>query len=75
MIPQALEKANLRHIETSAYCCFLPDLTRFTASYCAGPRPRQTELLKDKLSYQLYDFMMILSRQIYFMSSSLPWRS
>ena len=33
------EKAYLRHIRASAYCCFLPDLTRFAESYCAGPRP------------------------------------
>ncbi len=41
-----LKKADLRHIRTSAYCCFLPDLTRFTASYCAGPKPEQAKLLK-----------------------------
>lgn len=27
----------LRHMELSAYCCFLSDLTRFTVSHCAGP--------------------------------------
>ena len=43
-----LEKAYLRHIRTSAYCCFLPDLTRFTASYCAGPKPCQAKLLKGR---------------------------
>ena len=50
-----LEKAYLRHIRTSAYCCFLPDLTRFTVSYCAGPRPCQTKLSRDKLcTYYIY---------------------
>ena len=41
-----MEKAALRHIRTSAYCCFLPDLTRFTASHCAGPKPCQAKLSK-----------------------------
>lgn len=40
------EQALLRHTKRSAYCCFLPDLTRFTESYCAGPQPYQTELSK-----------------------------
>lgn len=26
-----------RHIESTTYCCFLPDLTGFMGSYCAGP--------------------------------------
>lgn len=26
-----------RHTRDTAYCCFLPDLTGFTASRCAGP--------------------------------------
>ena len=48
-------KAYLRHMRTSTYCCFLPDLTRFTVSYCAGPRPCQTKLSRDKLcTYYIY---------------------
>ena len=53
-----LEKAYLRHIRTSAYCCFLPDLTRFTASYCAGPKPCQAKLLKGRS----VDFSLRISR-------------
>lgn len=30
-------QALLRHMGVSAYCCFLPDLTRFTGLHCAGP--------------------------------------
>ena len=30
-------QAPLRHMGVSAYCCFLPDLTRFTGLHCAGP--------------------------------------
>ena len=33
-----MKKAYLRHIRGPAYRCFLPDLTRFTGSYCAGPQ-------------------------------------
>ena len=49
---EALEKADLRHIRTSAYCCFLPDLTRFTASHCAGPKPCQAKLFKGNFYFQ-----------------------
>ena len=33
-----MKEADLRHIRGPAYRCFLPDLTRFTGSYCAGPQ-------------------------------------
>ena len=49
--PQTSEKAYPRHIRASAYCCFLPDLTRFTASHCAGPKPRRRSCQKTILSY------------------------
>ena len=49
---EPLEKADLRHIRTSAYCCFLPDLTRFTASHCAGPKPCQAKLFKGNFYFQ-----------------------
>ena len=36
----------------SAYCCFLPDLTRFTGLHCAGPipmvHPKNKSVLKEK---------------------------
>jgi hypothetical protein len=34
-----------RHTGLSTYCCFLPDLTGFMDSRCAGPR-RQHHLLR-----------------------------
>ncbi len=38
---------SLRHMRKSAYRCFLPDLTGFTGSHCAGPNlqryPRQPD--------------------------------
>ena len=81
MIPQALEKANLRHIETSAYCCFLPDLTRFTASYCAGPKPcirnHQRAILMLPSNYIIFDFhrqeAYLTEAQYKIPLSSLPW--
>lgn len=49
------EQALLRHTKRSAYCCFLPDLTRFTASYCAGPKPCERNHQK---AIYLYDYIM-----------------
>lgn len=46
------EQALLRHTKRSAYCCFLPDLTRFTGLHCAGPipmvHPKNKSVLKRK---------------------------
>ena len=37
-------QAALRHIRVSAYGCCIPALTRFTDSYCAGPRRQRPRM-------------------------------
>ena len=48
-----LSMENNAHIKVSTYCCFLPDLTRFTASHCAGPKPYQAKLSKGNFVFRL----------------------
>ena len=50
------------YIKRSAYCCFLPDLTRFTASYCAGPKPCKRSHQKAIHTVLLYSFYREPSR-------------
>lgn len=59
-----LEKAYPRHIRTSAYCCFLPDLTRFTGSHCAGPKPTSEAVKGQSSSFFIYSLILAYMRQI-----------
>ena len=55
---------NNYHIKVTTYCCFLPDLTRFTASYCAGPKPCKRSHQKAIHTVSLYSFFRKPSRVI-----------
>lgn len=52
--PPASEQATLRHIRCSAYRCFLPDLTRFTDSYCTEPETAPSEAAKGQSISPVY---------------------
>ena len=53
-----------RHTRVLTYCCFLPDLTRFTVSYCAGPKPCERNHQKAISCYMIILFLISFVKEI-----------